>query len=320
LTERQKLRRRVRDILVDLGAIECWTPTLGSDAEFDVLHRGVARVRITNPLAADESVMRATLVTSLVRTWARNYERGNGDVVVAEIGNVFAHPSVAVSPRLTRGGEGGSIELALPEENERVTVVLGRPNDDATTAVALWATLAKRLGLEDVVVRTCDRPPKGLHPTRCASLVDRASGAELGFVGEVDSDVVESELSASAPRRLGLLDVDFDALCDRAKATRRSEFASMPSKYPSAAVDLAFVTPRSLHAQDLANTLRLASAVVESVELFDVYEGSSLPEGTRSLAYSVRFSSSERTLSEAEVASARNELITAAASLGATLR
>ena len=320
LTERQKLRRRVRDILVDLGAIECWTPTLGSDAEFDVLHRGVARVRITNPLAADESVMRATLVTSLVRTWARNYERGNGDVVVAEIGNVFAHPSVAVSPRLTRGGEGGSIELALPEENERVTVVLGRPNDDATTAVALWATLAKRLGLEDVVVRTCDRPPKGLHPTRCASLVDRASGAELGFVGEVDSDVVESVLSASAPRRLGLLDVDFDALCDRAKATRRSEFASMPSKYPSAAVDLAFVTPRSLHAQDLANTLRLASAVVESVELFDVYEGSSLPEGTRSLAYSVRFSSSERTLSEAEVASARNELITAAASLGATLR
>jgi phenylalanyl-tRNA synthetase beta chain len=150
--------------------------------------------------------------------------------------------------------------------------------------------------------------------------VDRASGAELGFVGEVDSDVVESVLSASAPRRLGLLDVDFDALCDRAKATRRSEFASMPSKYPSAAVDLAFVTPRSLHAQDLANTLRLASAVVESVELFDVYEGSSLPEGTRSLAYSVRFSSSERTLSEAEVASARNELITAAASLGATLR
>ena len=127
-------------------------------------------------------------------------------------------------------------------------------------------------------------------------------------------------LSASAPRRLGVLDIDFDALCDRAKATRRSEFAFVPSKYPSAVVDLAFVTPRSLHAQDLAKALRVASAVVESVELFDVYEGSTLPEGTRSLAYSVRFSSSERTLSEAEVALARNELIAAATSLGATLR
>jgi phenylalanyl-tRNA synthetase beta chain len=139
-------------------------------------------------------------------------------------------------------------------------------------------------------------------------------------VGEVDSDLVAAVLSASAPRRLGVLDIDFDALCDRAKATRRSEFASTPSKYPSAVVDLAFVTPRSLHAQDLANALGVASAVVESVDLFDVYEGSALPEGTRSLAYSVRFSSSERTLSEAEVAHARNELITAATSLGATLR
>jgi phenylalanyl-tRNA synthetase beta chain len=116
------------------------------------------------------------------------------------------------------------------------------------------------------------------------------------------------------------LDIDFDALCDHAKATRRSEFASVPSKYPSAAVDLAFVTPRSVHAQDLAFALRAASDLVESVELFDVYEGSSLPEGTRSLAYSVRFNSSDRTLSESEVASARNELIAGATALGATLR
>ena len=320
LTPRQKLRRRVRDILVDLGTVECWTPTLGSDAEFDLLHRGVARVRITNPLASDESVMRATLLTGLVRTWSRNYERGNGDVVVAEIGNVFTHPSVTTTPRLTRGGKGGAVELALPHENERVTVVLGRPLDDATIAVALWATLAQRLGLDDVVVRTSAHPPKGVHPTRCASLVDRTSGAVLGYVGEVDSDLVEVVLSTSAPRRLGLLDIDFDALCDATKATRRSEFASLPSKYPSASVDLAFIAPRSLHAQDVAAVLREASPVAESVELFDVYEGATLPEGTRSLAYRVRFSAPDRTLSETEVAHARNELIAAASNLGATLR
>jgi phenylalanyl-tRNA synthetase beta chain len=320
LTDRQTLRRRVRDTLVDLGAVECWTATLGSDADFDLLHRGIARVRITNPLAADESVLRATLVTGLVRTWARNYERGLADIVVAEIGNVFAHPSVASSPRLTRGGVGGATELALPNENERVTVIFGRALDDATTAVALWVTLAQRLGLEDVVIRTCEQPPKGLHPTRSASLVDRTSGAVLGYVGEVDSDLIEAVLSATAPRRLGVVDIDFDALCDGTRATRRSEFAAVPSKYPSAVVDLAFVTPRTLHAQDLAHALREASSVVERVELFDVYEGSTLPEGTRSLAYSVRFSSTERTLSESEVASARNELIAAAVSFGANLR
>ena len=94
----------------------------------------------------------------------------------------------------------------------------------------------------------------------------------------------------------------------------------MPSRYPSAAIDLAFVTPRRVNAADLAATLRHASDLVESVELFDVYEGSGLPEDTRSLAYAVRLSSTERTLSDAEITDARAALIAAASTLGAELR
>jgi phenylalanyl-tRNA synthetase beta chain len=197
---------------------------------------------------------------------------------------------------------------------------LGREGDDAHTAVAFWNTLAQRLALADVVVRSDATPPPGFHPTRAAQLVDRASGAVLGFVGEVDAVLVE-DLVASAPaRRLGLLDVDFDALCDPTRATARGEFAKVPSRFPSAAIDLALVTPRALHAQDLAVALRDASEFVERVVLFDVYEGPNLPEGSRSLAYSVRFSSDERTLSESDVATARSQLIARAESLGATLR
>jgi len=94
----------------------------------------------------------------------------------------------------------------------------------------------------------------------------------------------------------------------------------VPSRYPSAVIDLAFVTPLSVHAQDLAHALRSASPLVERVELFDVYRGTNLPEGTRSLAYSVRFSSNEATLSDTEVSNARDVLIATATSLGATLR
>ena len=61
-----------------LGALEAWTASLGSDADFDLLHPGVERVRMTNPLSSDESVLRATLVTGLVRAWAKNFERGTG--------------------------------------------------------------------------------------------------------------------------------------------------------------------------------------------------------------------------------------------------
>jgi phenylalanyl-tRNA synthetase beta chain len=320
LSERQKLRRRTRDVVVDLGASECWTPTLGSDADFDLLRAGVERVRITNPLASDESVLRPTMITGLVRVWGKNLERGVGDVVLAEIGNVFAHPDATATPRTTRGGVGGAVTLALPQENERLTVVLGRDVDDAMTAVAFWNTLARRLGLADVVARGTEMPIVGFHPTRVAQLVDRTSGAVLGFVGEVDAVLVEDVVASVPARRLGLLDIDFDALCDPTLATRRNEFAKVPSRFPSAVIDLAFVTPHTLHAQDLAFELRGATASVELVELFDVYQGANLPDGTRSLAYRVRLNSDESTLSEKDVAAARGQLIARAESLGATLR
>ena len=320
LSERQKLRRHLRDVVVDLGAVECWTPTLGSDGDFDLLRPGVARVRITNPLASDESVLRPTMVTGLVRVWGRNLERGTGDAVLCELGNVFTHPDVASTPRMTKGGVGGSVTLSLPEENERLTVVLGREGDDATTAVAFWSTLAERLALADVVARAVPEPPPGFHPTRSARLVDRDSGAVLGFVGEVDPALVEDLVASVPARRLGLLDVDLDALCDPTRATRRSDFAKVPGRFPSAVIDLALVTPLSVHAQDLAFELRGASEFVERVTLFDVYRGGNLPEGFRSLAYRVRFSSDERTLSESDVATARSQLIARAESLGATLR
>jgi len=320
LTERQQLRRRVRDVVVDLGAFEAWTPTLGSDADFDLLYPGVARVRITNPLASEESVLRTTMLTGLVRVWGKNLERGTGDVVLSEVGMVFTHPDAVETPRATKGGFGGSVTLALPVENERLTVVLGRVDDDATTAVALWAMLAGRLGLEDVVVRSVTQAPAGFHPTRSAQLVDRSSGATLGYVGEVDRELVGILATSNTGRRLGVIDLDLDAVADAGKATRRSPLATVPSRYPSAVIDLAFVTPDRIHAQDLAHALAGASDLVESVELFDVFRGAGLAPGTRSLAYNIRFSSSERTLGEGEVSTARERLIEIARSLDAELR
>ncbi|MCU1363389.1 MAG: phenylalanyl-tRNA synthetase beta subunit [Acidimicrobiaceae bacterium] len=320
LSERQTFRRHVRDVVVDLGAIEAWTPSLGSDADFDLLHPGQARVRITNPFSAEESVLRATMITGLVRAWSKNVERGVGDVILAEFGVVFQHPSLVSEPRRARGGAGGTLMLELPSENERLTVVFGRVDDDATSAVAAWRVLSRRLGLDDVVVRTTNEAPPGLHPTRAAALVDRASGALLGYVGEIDGDVVRAIMSGPPPRRVGLLDLDLDALGDPAKATRAPEALRVPSRYPSAIIDLAFVTPREVNAGDLAHALKGVGDLVESISLFDVYEGPPLDEGTRSLAYTVRLSSNERTLGDDEISRSRKELISMAASLGATLR
>ncbi|HTT59604.1 MAG TPA: phenylalanine--tRNA ligase subunit beta [Acidimicrobiales bacterium] len=319
LTARQELRRHLREIVVDAGMYEAWTPSLGSEADFDLLHPGSLRVRVTNPLSSEESVLRATMLTGLVRAWAKNYERGVGDVVLGEFGVVFEHPDASTSPRLARGGIGGDQLLRLPRENERLTVILGRPEDDATSAVAYWRFVESRLGLEEVVVRSGEAPA-GFHPTRCAALVDRRSEQTLGYVGEVDGDFLAAVASVAGTRRLGVIDLDLDALVDPQVATRRSVLIEVPSRFPSAVFDLAFVTPRAVHAADLAQTLRAANELVEFVTLFDVYQGPGLGEGTRSLAYNVRVSSLDHTLSDAEVVAARESLIEAAGRLGATLR
>lgn len=318
LTKVQKLRRHLRDVVVDLGACEAWTPTLGSDADFELLDNS-ERVRVTNPLASEESVLRNTLITGLVRAWARNLERGTGDLILSELGNIFLHPSVASRPRPTKGGVAGSVTLSLPEERERMTVVLGRIDDDATTAVAFAKTLFNRLGLADVVLRTPTLVPLGVHPTRVAEAIDRISGASLGFVGEVNPNLLLA-LGIPEGRRLGLIDLDFDAVADESKATRVSSEVTVPSRFPSAMIDLAFVAPDSLHADDLRHSLYEASDKVENVELFDVYRGAALGDGVRSLAYAIRLTSQEGTLSESDLANLRSQLIEVGAALGAQLR
>ncbi len=319
LSERTRLRRRVRDVAVDLGLYEVWTPTLVSDEEFDLVARGEQRVQVTNPLASGESTLRATLLTGVVRAWARNVERGLGDVVVGEIGTVFTHPATR-GGRTTRGGVAGATTLTLPGEHERLTVVLGRPEDDATTAVAWWSVLAERLGLTDIVVRSRDDLEGGVHATRGAQLVDRETGAVLGQVGEVEVDLVTAVAPGMRERRLGLLDVDLDAVADSLRVRRRDTVAVVPSRFPSALLDLALVTPQSVHVQDLAAALRTSSPLVESVQVFDVFRSVSLPVGTRSVAYTIRLGSSDHTLSDEEIRAARESLLASAVSMGATLR
>lgn len=320
LSARQRMRRQLRDTLVALGVLEAWTPSLGDDHDFDLTGRGVERIRITNPLASEESVLRATLLTGLLRAWARNLDRGLGDEALAEIGVVFTHPSVAHHPRHSRGGAGGVAAMDLPEETERLTVLLAREEDDATVAVALWRVLAEHLDLGDVRVRSLDEPRAGLHPTRGAALVEGSTEVTVGYVGEVDPDLVEKVAPGARGRRLGVIDVDLEVLADETRVPRRNREAVLPSRFPSALYDLAFVVPDVVGAEDLAGELAAVDARVESVELFDVFRGGAVGPGVRSLAFRIRLSSPDHTLSEAEVTEIRAAMIERGAARGARLR
>jgi phenylalanyl-tRNA synthetase beta chain len=118
------------------------------------------------------------------------------------------------------------------------------------------------------------------------------------------------------------LDLDLGILLDRERAPRRPATSRPISRFPSSDVDLAFVVPDAVPAGSVERALRRAGGdVVESVDLFDVYRGPSLPDRSRSLAFHLRFCALDRTLTDEEVGALRAGCIAAAeAEFGASLR
>lgn len=114
------------------------------------------------------------------------------------------------------------------------------------------------------------------------------------------------------PRRIGWLDLDITVLLDRIRVPRRPEVSRPISRFPSSDIDLAFVVPESVPAGFVERTLREAGGeLTEAVVLFDVYRGPGLPEGSRSLAFHLRFCALDRTLTDQEISKLRATCIKA---------
>lgn len=294
LTPVQKQRRAVRRLLCGLGLAETLplpflAPGQLADAGLDP-----TGIELVNPLVAEESVLRTALLPGLVAAVAHNHARRQLGIGVWEIGHVFLPPP-----------EGQT----LPDEREHLAVVLaGR---EAPAAVEVWQTLAEQLRLEQPAVRNAELP--GLHPTRGAEVL--VDGQPYGIVGEIDPAVLARH---HIGERVAYLEVDLGALFG---APRRSEAYRQISRFPSSDIDLAFVVPGDVSAIDVERTLATTDDLVWSARLFDVYRGTGIDEGSRSLAFAVRLQSVDRTLTDAEVAEVRTTLIAAVESAhGATLR
>jgi phenylalanyl-tRNA synthetase beta chain len=333
LTQRQRERRLVKDVLCGLGAYEAWTASIVTETDEGFSGIDGPWITITNPLVSDERFLRASMVPGLLRALAYNADRRQGELRLFEVGTVFEPSGTEpVDP------EDGSYAF----ETERLSAVFAGEGDDARTAVAAWSTLADALSIENVELW----PPAMLrrtaaHPTRQLTIenvteegvahdpgrgrVARDPSSTIGELGEVDPSIV-SHFGLTGkdgkPLRIGWLDVDLGQLLDPTIVLRRSEDARPVSRFPSADIDLAFVVPETVPAGKVLSALRAAGGdLLESVELFDVYRGESVPQGTRSLAYHLRFSALDRTLTDDEVGAERVRCIDAVESaFGATLR
>jgi phenylalanyl-tRNA synthetase beta chain len=326
LTELQRSRRLAKDVLSGLGASEGWTDSfVSATAHSDVGLRGQA-VRVANPLDAEKPYLRRSLMPGLLSALAYNADRRQPEVRLYEVGVVFSHPDEGTPRVVERAGAGGREMAALPGERELLCAVFAQEADNARLAVASWLVLADAFRLDPVRLIPPGEglpPLPGLHPTRSAHLVvpshdeGVADGALLiGSVGEIDPDVAttfgltRTAGNATAARRIGWLEVDLGLLFDETRVPRRQVVASAVSRFPSSDIDLAFVVDDQHPADVVADTLRkTAGDLLESVRLFDVYRGTGITDGARSLAYRLRFCSPVRTLTDEEVGELRAQCI-----------
>jgi phenylalanyl-tRNA synthetase beta chain len=302
LTVRQQERRLVADALVGVGLSEAITLSLVSPTDLERAGAPLERVvRATNPLRAEESVLRTAVLPGLLRAVAGNRAQGLADVALFEMGRVFLTP-------LDRRPEAGP----LPDEPEHVALawagqVRRRPVEDdrrvdVYDAVDAVHVVLDALGIDDVVLHP--DTVTGYRAGRAARVV--VDGHDAGIVGEVAPEVLTA-LGLDAP--VVAAELVLDTLLD---AARRDRTFRATSRFPASSVDLAFVLADTVATADVIATLRTAVGdAMEDVRLFDVFTSDAFGAGRRSLAFALRFRLPDRTLTDADVAALRQQAIDA---------
>jgi phenylalanyl-tRNA synthetase beta chain len=266
-------------------------------------------IRLLNPIASQQSVMRTTLIGSLVANVRYNQARKVERIRVFEVGRAFIRDEKAVEgPLAVRGvrqpmrigaaAYGPAIEEQWGAETRGVDFF-----DVKADVESLVAPLAVRY-------ERAQRP--AFHPGRAAAI--RVEGQEAGWIGELHP---RWQQKYELARPVVLFELDTDLL----QIAPLPSF-SAPSKFPPVVRDMALLVDAALPTQALLDAMTAEKApIVTSVRLFDLYQGQGVPEGRKSLAFRVVMQDTERTLTDAEADAARDQLVRLlGAKFSATLR
>ena len=301
LTPRQKMRRRAGDALTAQGLDEIvgWSfggPDLADRLRLDPDHPLRRTLELANPLSGDLSVLRTTLLGSLLDTARHNRARGAATIRLFEAGAVY----------LPNGDDG------LPREPYHVGAVLIGPARRATwrdghpPAVDFFAIKGVLAGLLDTLRVPWTVVPAGepfLHPGRAADIL--ADGEEAGWIGEVHPLVAAAW---DLEETVAAFELNLDAV-----AIRPTTLYRPVSGFPDVREDLAVVVSEGVSAAELVDAVRGAGGrLLVDVEVFDVYrDPDRLGEGNVSLALRLTYRATDRTLTDEEVAERRQAIAAA---------
>lgn len=301
-SEKHKLEDKITEALTSSGMNQSISYSFVSNKIFDKLlisEDSELRnaVEIRNPLGEDFKIMRTTTLASMMESLARNYVKSNEMAMLFEIGKIYIK---------------NNDDEKLPEERNILTLGMYGTGDYLELKGVVENVLSE-LGIENAVF-TRESENTSFHPGKTAALKLRNKVA--GVLGEIHPDVSENY---GIDTRCFVAELNLDMLMESAKINRK--YKALP-KYPAVTRDIAILVDERVLVQEIEDIVKKqGGGILESAKLFDVYKGSQIPEGKKSVAYSIIYRHGDKTLTDVEVNKVHDKILRSLEhKLGAELR
>ena len=255
-------------------------------------------ITISNPLGEDYSIMRTSTLNGMLASLSTNYNRRNKDVRLYELGNIYLPKSLPVTE--------------LPDERTMFTLgMYGK--GDFFDMKGVCEEFFEKIGMKKKVTYDPNSGKPFLHPGRQANMI--YEGKVVGYLGEVHPAVADN-YSIGEKAYIAVIDI-LDVLDFAGFNHKYTGIA----KYPAVTRDLSLVVPHAVLAGQIEEIFdQRGGNILESYQLFDIYEGAQIEKGFKSMAYSLVFRAHDKTLGENEISAAMKKIMNGLNGLGIELR
>ena len=298
-----EIEGKARELAEQFGFCEGMTFSFESPKVFDRLllpsdAKEREAIEIKNPLGEDYSIMRTQIINGMLTSLGTNSARRNKNVRLYEISNIYLAKELPLRD--------------YPEERKQFCLGMYGEGDFFVLKGVIEEFLYK-VGMKELPSYNAKAGKTFLHPGRQAEII--YDDTVVGYFGEVHPLVQESYGIAE---RAYIANIDLGIICDKANFTVKYEGIA---KFPSVVRDISLVMDKSLTAGEIEKIIRFESgAILESLELFDIYEGERIGADKKSMAYSITFRNKEKTLEESEISAVMERILKGLEAIGAVLR
>jgi len=287
-TRNQVFEKEIRNILISLGLTEVINYSFIDEKYFNLMNIPQddplrKTIKLRNPLSQNWSVMRTTLLPGIINTAVFNINRGIYDVGIFEVGKIFI-------PNERLPVEKMMIGCAVTEKVEKK--IWSKGERDFYYLKGLVESLLGRLNIHDMEFFPVNL--SYIHPQKGACV--KINKEDIGYLGELSPAAAEG---FDLKEKLYVFELSFDKIIT--KAVTEKKYTHLP-KYPSIYRDIAIVLDNNIKSDDVYRIIRdTDNSILKEIILFDYYEGKQIPDGKKSLAYSLVYRTDERTLTEEDI-------------------